>query len=47
MLKGMESGIVANAIIHNTAPNVVMPSTAKEKAPSRGIYIRAGINNKA
>jgi hypothetical protein len=42
----MERGIVANARIHSAAPNVVIPSTAKEKAPSQGTYIRAGINNK-
>lgn len=43
----MERGMVANAKIHSIAPNVVIPSTAREKVPSKGTYIRAGINNKA
>jgi hypothetical protein len=47
MLNGIEKGIVENAKIHSTAPDVVIPSTAKEKAPSKGIFIRAGINSKA
>jgi len=47
MLKGIEKGMVANVKIQSTAPNVVTPSTAKEKAPRKGIYTRAGINNKA
>ena len=42
----MESGIVAKANIQIAAPNVVTPSAVKEKAPRKGMYIRAGINNK-
>ena len=43
----MERGIVAKANIQTAAPNVVTLSAVKEKAPRKGMYIRAGINNKA
>lgn len=43
----MERGIVAKANIQRAAPNVVTPSAVKDTAPRKGMYIRAGINNKA
>lgn len=38
--------MVAKANIQSTTPNVVTPSASKENAPRKGMYIRAGINNK-
>lgn len=32
----MERGMVAKARIHIMAPNVVIPSTAKENTPNKG-----------
>jgi hypothetical protein len=45
--KNIEIGIVVKTKIQSSAPNVVTPFTDKEKAPKKGMYIRAGINNKA
>lgn len=39
-------GMVAKADMQSAAPNEVTLSAVKEKAPRKGIYISAGINNK-